>query len=89
MMEQEFQLVHLECALARPQEYTDDQGTLFVKVHFRDGDSVEGMWCTPTGPGTGKLDNVPVVVQGVQHGDDIAWTTDAAGIRWVHMESEW
>ena len=87
-MEQPVQYGHLECALARPQEYRDEEGTLFVKVHFVAGDSVEGMWCIPTGGATGKLANAPLVVQGVQHGDDIAWTTDDAGIRWVRLSPE-
>ncbi len=88
MMEQQIELVHLECALSRPQEYTDEGGTPFVKVHFQAGDSVEGMWCALTGPGTGELASKPVVVEGVQFGDPIAWTTDDAGIRWVRLSPE-
>ncbi|MET9374266.1 DUF4265 domain-containing protein [Streptomyces sp. NPDC002992] len=61
-----------------------------IKVWFRfvprEGwlpQDTEGLWATPVGPDTARVDNVPFLQDGVAQGDVVRYTTDADGRHWA------
>ncbi|WP_137993200.1 DUF4265 domain-containing protein [Streptomyces vilmorinianum] len=61
-----------------------------IKVWFRfvprEGwlpQDTEGLWATPVGPDTARVDNVPFLQDGVAQGDVVRYTTDAEGVHWA------
>ncbi|MBT2438747.1 DUF4265 domain-containing protein [Streptomyces sp. ISL-36] len=61
-----------------------------IKVWFRfvprEGwlpQDTEGLWATPVGAGTARVDNVPFLQNGVAQGDVVRYTTAADGTHWA------
>lgn len=61
-----------------------------IKIWFRfvprDGwlpYDAEGLWATPLGPDTARVDDVPFLQDGVAQGDVVRFETDADGVHWA------
>lgn len=49
----------------------------------------EGLWATPVGGDTARIDNVPFLADGVAQGDIVRFITDADGLNWATGRVEW
>ena len=65
---------------------TDGRIKIWFRFVPREGwlpQDTEGLWATPVGPDTARVDNVPFLQDGVAQDDVVRFTTDADGTRWA------